>query len=133
MYVPPVANIILPTFTATVAGIQVLPVKSSVSNPEPAEKVGIDAPAFMNNLGLLLENPQLNVLVTDILAANPPVPVNEKLLVVAMANTVAPAVVLANIILLEPNATERTPPPAELNMPVVKLKPFKFNAPAVNV
>ena len=50
-----------------------------------------------------------------------------------MSRLVAAGEVVANVILLVPNAMERTPVPVDTNTPVVKLKPFKFNVPAVNV
>jgi len=51
----------------------------------------------------------------------------------AIDNTVCAAVVCDNIILLVPNAIERTLEPLEANIPVVKSNPFNVSEPAVNV
>ena len=78
--------------------------------------------------------PNTYVLVIEASAVNPPVPVQVKLVIlVAIDNTVVPAVVCTSKILFAPNAIERTLVPAEANIPVVKVNPFKLNAPAVNV
>ena len=52
---------------------------------------------------------------------------------VAILNTVCAAVVCDSIILLEPNIIERVLALFELNIPVVKLYPLRFNSPLVNV
>jgi hypothetical protein len=77
--------------------------------------------------------PNTNVLVTDITAVNPPVPVTEKLLAFAMLKTVVAAVVCANAIVPVPNAIARTPIPVELKIPVVRVNPSRAKVPAVRV
>ena len=51
----------------------------------------------------------------------------------AIFRTVAPAVVDANIILLEPNAIARTLPVFVRNIPTVRLAPFNVSVPALCV
>ena len=83
--------------------------------------------------------PNTNVLVVDIVDWKHPVPdpnvplvVYVKPVAVAIFNTVCNAVVVANIILLEPKAIERVLLLLELNIPVVKLA-VNVIVPAVNV
>ena len=82
VYVPPLANVKLMTFTVTVAGVQVLPVKFNLLNHEPEAKVGILAPDVNARLGEFVVVapvlPKVNVLVTDMAEVNPPVPEQEK-------------------------------------------------------
>ena len=65
-------------------------------------------------------------------AVNPPVPVNVKPVVIAIAKFTCAAVVVANIILKVLKLIALVFALDELNMPVVKLAP-KVNVPAVNV
>ena len=120
-----------------VAGELVLPVKIKLLNDEPVVMVGIDAPEVSERFGTVVDEapavwPDWNVLVTVIAEVNPPVPVHEKLVRVAIANTVCPRVVCANTILNVLNAMERMFEVFELKIPVVKSPP-NVNAPAVNV
>lgn len=91
----------------------------------------------MNKLGAVVVEPpvvpNVNVLVTDIPDAKPPVPVQVNAVTVAIDNTVVAAVVWANTMLLEPNVTVLAVLPDELNMPVVRSKPLKSNVPLVRV
>ena len=73
----------------------------------------------------------MNVLVTEASATKPPVPVHVKLVTVAILSTVCADVVVANIILFDPNAILRVPVPDELKIPIVKSYPPKSNVPAV--
>ena len=79
VYVPPLANVNEFTFTVVVAGVLVVPVKSNILNQLPEVIVGIDAPEVNLRLGALVDEPpvvpNVNVLVTDKSAVNPPVPV----------------------------------------------------------
>lgn len=63
----------------------------------------------------------------------PPVPVQVKLVAVAMSIVSLPAVAATSIILLEPNATERVLVFVEENTGQVKLKPFNESVPEVKV
>ena len=97
VYVPPLAKVKLLRFSAVTAGVHVLPVKSSLLNQPAVVIVGIDAPDVMNKFGALADVPpvvpKVNVRVTLIAAANPPVPVFVNPVAVAMLNTVVAAVV----------------------------------------
>ena len=64
---------------------------------------------------------------------NPPVPVYVKPVAVAIDSTISDAIVLFNMILLVPNVITLVFEFVELNIPVVKLKPFSANVPEVNV
>jgi hypothetical protein len=79
VYVPPLANVNEFTFTVVVAGVLVVPVKSNILNQLPEVIVGIDAPEVNARLGALVDVPpvvpHVNVLATDIVEVNPPVPV----------------------------------------------------------
>jgi len=79
VYVPPLAKVKLFKFNEVVAGVQVLPVKSNILNQLPVVIVGIEAPDVIARLGALVVEPpvvpNVNVLVTDIVVVNPPVPV----------------------------------------------------------
>jgi len=77
--------------------------------------------------------PNVKVFVTSAAAVNAPSPVQVNPVAVAIDNTRLVAVVVDKIILLEPNAMERVLALLELNKPVDKLNPFRFNAPDVSV
>ena len=125
---PPLDNIAEVTFNVDTAGVQLLPVKSRIWNQLPVVIVGIAEPLFIVKLGAVTEVPPVvpnaNVRVKAEDATNPPV-TNEQLKLVASATerTVEAAVGVDNIILLEPNITERVSTPDELNVPTVKLAP----------
>lgn len=54
------------------------------------------------------------------------------MLAIAILNTVAAEDAAANIMLFVPNATERTPVPVEVNVPVVNVNPFNASVPVAN-
>ena len=106
-------------------------------NDPPVVIVGIDAPEISERFGTVVDEapavlPDWNVLVTDMADVNPPVPVHEKLVRVAIPNTVCAAVVCANTILNVLNAIECVFVFVELKIPVVKSPP-NVSVPAVNV
>jgi hypothetical protein len=77
--------------------------------------------------------PNSNVLVTDIAALMFDVPVNVKFVAVAIDRTVdATVVVVRTIDPVVPKAIERVVLLDEINPPVVKVKLFRSNVPAVN-
>ena len=123
------------TFNVVTAGVQLLPVKSRILNQLPVVIVGIAEPLFIVKLGAVVVVPpvvpNVNVRVIPESDTNPPV-TNEQLKLVASATerTVEAAVGVDNIMLLEPNITERVSTPDELNVPIVKLAPPKFKVPA---
>ena len=125
-----------PVTVPTTAAL-VLPVKSTVLNHDRSLNVRVDEPDVIAKLGAIdaepLVVPNVNVLVTDASVTNPPVPLQVKFCVCAIATTVAPAVVVVNIILPVPNAMARAVIPVELKVPVDKLNPLRFIAPALNV
>ena len=88
-------------------------------------------------LGELVEVPPVvpivYVLVISAAAVNPPVPVHVKPVKIVMSRQTVAAVANTNIILLEPKVILRVLVLVELNIPVVKLNPFKFNVPEVKV
>ena len=139
VYVPVLDNVNALTYKGVVAARvdDVVP-KSNVLNQLPFVIVGILAPDIKVRLGLLVAEPpavlpKANVLVTDIVLVNPPVPVYVNPVAVFIAKTVVPSVVCANIILFVPNVIPRVFTLFELNIPVVKLNPFKFSVPFVKV
>lgn len=77
--------------------------------------------------------PNVNVLVIEASAENPPVPVQVNPVAVAKFNTVVAAVVCVSNILPTPNKIERVAVPDEVNIPVFKLKPLSANVPLVIV
>ena len=77
--------------------------------------------------------PNVNVLVISAAAVNPPVPVYVKLVAVAISMLVAPTVVVDSTILLVPKLIPRVLLLLELNVPIVKLPPVKFNVPCTSV
>jgi hypothetical protein len=141
VYVPPVASVsvstAIPSTLALTAGVQVVPVKSSVLNHDPSVNVGTAEPEVRNKLGALISepavDPQVNVLVTDMAVVNPPVPVQVNPVMVAIDSTTVAAVVCARTIFAEPKIIERVFELLELNAPVVSVNPAKSNVPVVNV
>jgi hypothetical protein len=77
--------------------------------------------------------PKKITLATVASVVNPPVPVYVNPVAVAIDNTVVVAVGWFNTILPVPKLIERVLELFELNIPVVKVNPAKFNVPLVNV
>jgi hypothetical protein len=116
--------------------LEVDPVKLICLN-DPVN-VGVDAPDVRLMFSLFEavapETPNVNVLVTDIAALIFDVPVNVKFVAVFIDRTVTPAVVVVRTIEpVLPNAIARVLLPDAENMPVVKVKSFRFNVPFVSV
>ena len=99
--------------------------------------VNADAPAFTVRLGAFEVVPPVVpntiVAVAAWLRVNPPVPVQEKLVAVAIDNTVVAAVVLVNATFPVPNVITRVVDPDELKIPVLKVKPASARVPLVRV
>jgi len=138
VYVPPVASVNVLTNTVAVAGVDVVPVKSSVLNQLLVVKVGTAAPLVNDKFGAVVVEPpavepKVNVLVTDKPAVKPPVPVQVKLVAVSITSTVVAAVVCAKTMLLLPNAIDLVLVLLELNVPVVRVNPLSASVPLVNV
>jgi hypothetical protein len=135
--VPVLDSVKLVRFSVVVPGLKAVVPKLNVLNQLLVVNVAIELPEINVRLGLLVTEPavvpNVNVLVTDIVLENPPVPVYVKLEAFAISRLVAAAVVVANTILLAPNVILRTLALVELNVPVVKSNPFRFNVPAVSV
>ena len=133
MYVPPVANVSVSTYTVVTAGVLVVPVKFSILNQLPVVSVGILAPLVNDKFGALFTVPpvvpKVNVLTALITLVNPPVPVYVKLLASAIANAVVPI----TAIFPEPKLIERTLVLLELNPLAVSVKLFRFRFPRVSV
>lgn len=77
--------------------------------------------------------PNWKVAVPIILLAKAPVPVQVKLLAVAIASAVVPAVVPTNTMFCDPKVMARVLLLLELKIPVVNVKPLSAIVPAVNV
>ena len=111
-----------------------LPVKFNALNQLPVATVCSELPLVIDKLGALVVEPpvvpNVYVLVMAASETNPPVPVQVKPVAVAALSTVVSAVVCANIILFEPNATLRVFELLELNRPKVLSDPPKSNVPA---
>ena len=97
--------------------------KSSLLNELNVVNVAIDDPLINVKFGalvvkppLLLVLPNVNVLATDIVVVNPPVPVYVNPVVVAMAKTALPLPPPANTMLFVPNAIDRVFELLELNV-----------------
>ena len=119
-------------------GVLVLPVKVKLLNTEPVEIAGIDEPEVSERFGTVdtvapAVLPTEKVRVTAIPEVKPPVPDQVKLVRVAIPNTVCAAVVCDKTILVAPKAIALVLVLLELNMPVVKLNPFKDKPPLVSV
>jgi len=136
--VPPLDSVKLFKFNPVLPGLNVVVPKLSVLNQLPLVNVIVLVPLPVSvKFGALSEEPppipNANVLVVEASLTKPPVPVYVKLVASVISNTSVAAVVYANIILFEPNCIERVVAVFELNIPVVKSKPFKFNVPLVKV
>ena len=136
--VPPLLNVKPLRFSEVVPGLNAVVPKLKLLNQLLEVNVAIAVPLPVNvKLGEISAVPpvvpNVNVLVISAAAVNPPVPVYENPVAIAIDNTVVAAVVCANTILLEPNIIARVLVLVELNIPVVKLNPPKSNVPAVNV
>ena len=77
--------------------------------------------------------PYVNILVTVIALLKPPVPVHVKLVTFAIDNTTCATDACVSTIEPTPNCILRVLAPVELNIPVDKSNPFKFNVPVVSV
>ena len=135
---PPVDNVKLLRFNVVPASVNAVVPKSNLLNQLPVVNVNTAVPEPVNvRFGEVVDVPPVvptvKVRVISAATVNPPVPVQEKLVAFAIDSTVVAAVVWANIMLLVPNAIERTPVPVEANIPVVKSNPLKVNVPAVKV
>jgi len=140
VYVPVVERVKSPAIFAV--GLppeteQELPVKFKFLNQLVAVIVNKDDPPFTVRLGAFDEVPPVVpntiVAVAAMLRVNPPVPVQEKLVTVAIDNTVVAAVVLVSAMLPEPKVMARVDDPEELKIPVLKVKLASARVPAVRV
>ena len=136
--VPPELNVKLPKVNDVVPGLKAVVPKSTLLKKLVLVSVCTAVPDPVNvKLTPLAIVPvveaQLNVRVILAAAVKPPVPVKEKLVAVRISRLTAPAVVVANTILPDPNAILRTPEPVETNVPVVSVNPARSSVPAVNV
>ena len=100
--------------------------------------VGILAPLVNDKLGALVAEPpavlpKVNVLVISAAALNPPVPVLLKLVAFGILIFVAPAVVVPNMILLEPNDIARLLVLSEVTVPIVTSLSPKSTVPLVTI
>lgn len=132
------ANVNVLTNTVAAAGIAVVPVKSKELNQLLVVIVGMAAPLVIVKFGALVAvppalDPNWNDLATARLDTNPPVPVRENPVAVAMANTIWAAVVCVRLMLFDPNAIARVLVLSELKMPVVRSLPLRSRVPAVSV
>ena len=121
VYVPPVANVKVSTFIVP-ADAPVLPVKFNVLNQLPLVKVEVPVPVNDRVNALLVEPPavlpKLNILPTVRLLEKLPVPDQVKPVAVSILNAVIPLSEV-NVIIVEPNASERVLVFVELKIPVV--------------
>ena len=128
---------LIPITLADIAGVPVVPVKLSALNHDPSVNVSTADPLVIDKLGALVVEPpvvpNVNVAVTSIALVNPPVPVQVKLVASDILNALRPGVLVANTILLDPNATDRVRAPLDENVEQVRVYPFNENVPAVNV
>ncbi len=136
--VPPLDNVILLIFNVVVASVKAVVPKLRLLNQLPVVSVCIAVPLPVKDKFKLLVDeppvvPNVYVLVTSAAAVNPPVPVQVKLVAFAIDILVAAAVVVDNIILLDPKLILRVFELFELKVPIVKSYPPKFNVPAVNI
>jgi len=137
--VPPDESVNPFKFNEVVPGLNAVVPKFNVLNQLPVVNVVTAVPApTKDTFGALVAEPpvvpNVTVLVTDASTiVKPPVPVHVKPVAVAIDNTVVPAVVASNRMLLEPKAIERVLVLLELKYPVPMLYPFKFNEPVLNV
>jgi len=140
VYVPVLDNVRLLRFNMPDPGLNEVVPKSSVLNQLAVVGVPVLAPVVNVKFGALVVvppavAPKLNVLVLLIAATvNPPVPVQVKLVAVAMLNTVVAVVVCDNAIDPVPKVIARVLVLSELNVPVVNVIPVaNVNVPAVSV
>lgn len=135
--VPPPDNVIDCKFNVVAANVNAVVPKFNDLNQLPVVNVGIAVPNPVKvKFGALdIEPavvPNVNVLVTDAAAVNPPVvAVSVSPVTPAISTLVAAAVVVVSIILLVPNDIVRVFVLAELNVPTDKLPPFNVIVPAV--
>jgi hypothetical protein len=136
--VPLVLKVRLFKFNAVAAIVNAVVPKSSLLNQLPVVNVIILVPlpvnvTFGDIVVLPPVVPKTNILVTEASVVKPPVPVYVKPVAVVICNTVWPADVCANTILVVPKSIERVFELFELNIPTVKVKPPNDNDPLVNV
>jgi hypothetical protein len=135
VYVPPEASVKLPPIVTLLAvTVLVLPVKIKSLKKLPLVIVSADAPALTVRLGAFDTVPpgwvpKATVAVAAILRVKPPVPVNVKLVEIAMLNTVVEAVVLVSAMLPAPNEIARVDVPEEEKIPVLRVKPARLRVP----
>ena len=136
VYVPPVANVSVFTNTVVVVGVDVVPVKFNELNQLLVVMVGMAAPLVIAKFGELVSvppavDPNWNDLATARLDTNPPVPVQVKLVAVAIARTkpVLPAIVM----LFDPNTMDRVLVLLEAKLPASRSYPPRSRVPAVSV
>ena len=138
VYVPVRDKVNDSKFNVVAARVKAVVPKSNLLNQLLLVNVAIAVPDPVNvKLGALVAEPstvpKVYVLVISAAAVNPPVPVQVKLVAVAIDKLVEPAVLVDNKILFVPNSIERVLALVELNVPVVRLNPFNVNVPAVSV
>ena len=131
---PPLDNVRLVRFKLVVPGLNAVVPKFNVLNQLPVVNVCTTVPLPVNvKFGLLVIEPSVvpnvNVRVISAAAVNPPVPVYVNPVAMAIDKLVAAAVVVANTILLDPNAILRVFVLVELIVPIVKSYPPKSNVP----
>ena len=111
--------------------------KFNALNHDPSVNVGETAPLMIDRLGALAAEPpvvpNVYVLVVAASAVKPPVPVQVKLVAVAMFSTVVAETPLFNTMLPDPNAILRVVELLELNMGVVNVNPARSRVPLFNV
>ena len=135
--VPPEDKVKLLRFNAVVGTANVVDPKLRLLNQPPVVKVKTAIPEPPNvRLGALTAFPAVvptvNVLVMSADDLKPPVPVQVKLVIVAIDKLTAAAVVVAKRMLFEPKIIERTFELLETKVPVGKSLPFRSKVPAVN-
>ena len=139
VYVPLADSVSELTFIIPAPGLNAVVPKSNLLNQLPGEIVNTAVPDPANvRLGALLDKPPEvapndKVLFISAVVINPPVPVQVKPWAIDMNRLTAPTVVVANIILFEPNAIARVFEFEEVNVPTVKSNPPKSNVPASKV
>jgi hypothetical protein len=138
--VPLLFNVKLFKFSVVVGTVYVVLVKSSLLNqlPEVRDTTLAPVPVIVKLGALVDEPPELkanrSVFATSAAVLKPPpVVVQVKPVAVPIDNTTVAAVGCTNTILPVPNAIERVFELLELNIPVVRVYPFIFNAPWVSV
>lgn len=137
VYVPLVDNIRVLTFNEVPGSANAVVPKSNRLNQLPVVSVAMAVPDPVKvKFGALVVVPPavlptVYVLVISAAALNPPVPVQENPVIVGINKFVAAAVVVANVMLLAPNAMTRVFKLFETKVPMVRSYPPRSRVPAV--